>query len=189
MMPRHARHALGQFLGGGDGQGGLLEEEASEQLREFLFAVGQRLDLPLASRLGDAHGQPFLAADEPAEFQIVGQKPVGQAVAVTGELLAVRAFAALHLVEIRADVLGLDVAEGHALAGDLKSGLPQRIRFGSFVAVMPLPTISSSLRAPDDGYARWRHPGQVSCGLQREILRMGSTSPKYIADGRQRAEL
>ena len=33
--PRHARHALGQFLGGGDGQGRLLEK-GGEQLRELL---------------------------------------------------------------------------------------------------------------------------------------------------------
>ena len=118
---RHARHALGQFLGGGDGQGGLLEE-GGEQLRELLFAVGQRLELAFGVQLGDAHSQPFLAADEPAELQVVGEKPVGQGVAVTGELLAVRALPALHLVEIRADVLGLDVAERYALADDLEVG-------------------------------------------------------------------
>ena len=115
----HAGHALGEFFGGADGEGGLLKE-SGEQLSKFLFPVGQRPDFALGVHVRDAHGEPLLPADEPAELQVVGEKPVGQAVAVTDELLATGAFPALHFVEIRSDVFGLDVPERNAFAGDLK---------------------------------------------------------------------
>ena len=118
---RHAGHALGEFPGGGDSQSGLLEKRR-EQLGDLLLALGQRLELALGVQFGQPRDEPLLAADEPAELQIVGENPVWQAVAVADELLAVRAFPALHFVEIRADVLGLDVTERHAFADDLKVG-------------------------------------------------------------------
>ena len=140
---RHARHPLGQLLGGGDGQSGL-PEEGGEQFRELLFAVGQCLDLAFGVQLGNANRQPFLAADEPAELQIVGQQPVWQAVAVTDELLAAGAFAR---APSRRDSSPMSLVStwpsGTPLRVIWKSGLPQAIRLGSFVAVIPLPADSS----------------------------------------------
>ena len=118
---RHARHALGQFLGRAHGRAFLLEE-GGEQLRELPFAVGQRLDFAFGVQFGDADRQAFLPADEPTKLQVVGKNPVGQPVAVAGELLAMRPFAALHFVEVRPNVLGFDVAERNALAGYPKVG-------------------------------------------------------------------
>ena len=60
----------------------------------------------------------LLAVNVPAEFQVVGQNPVGESVAVAGELLSVGAFAPFHLLQVDPDIFGLEVPEGNFLAGE-----------------------------------------------------------------------
>src|SRR3972149_12127039 len=93
--------------------------EGVEELLEFLVAVRRGLDAAFAVQVGHPDGQTFLAGCIPAELQVVGENPVRQR-GVPFELLSIRSFAALHLVEIDADVLRLDVAYWDSLPGDVE---------------------------------------------------------------------
>ena len=97
-------------------------KKAASNCASFSSPSGNGLILPLASNSATRTVSRFSPPTNQRNCKIVGKNPVGQAVAVTGELLAVRSLAALHLVEIRANVLGLDVAKGHGLADNLKVG-------------------------------------------------------------------
>ena len=78
-------------------------------MRAFRF----RTQFAIGLRLGKARSQAQLAADIPAEFQIVGKDEIGEAVAVAFEL-----FAFLGVVERYTDVLGFDKAKRNIFAGD-----------------------------------------------------------------------
>ena len=116
--PRHARHALSEFLGGADRQRRFMIKGCKE-LIEFLVAVRCGLDAALAVKIGHPDGQALLARGIPAELQVIGEDPVRQR-RVSFELLSIRPFASLHLVEIDADVLRLDVAYRDSLPGDVE---------------------------------------------------------------------
>ena len=64
----------------------------------------------------------MLATHIPAEFQVVGQNPVRQAIAIPAKLLAVRRLATLHQVEVFTQIFGFDVTERHVASGDIEIG-------------------------------------------------------------------
>ena len=127
-------HAPRQLLGGGDGRRVAVEEVAQQRGGFGDGAVAQRQPnslspwervgvraSPAAVKLRQAGDGAALAVHVPAEFGVVGEQQVGQRFPVALELPPVdrgRAGAvavALDFVEAHADVLGLDVADGHAV--------------------------------------------------------------------------
>jgi len=120
-VAQHARepgHVAGQITGRGDSQGGL-GIERREEGGELRRAVGHGLETPLGIEIGHAQGQPLLAGGIPAEFKVIGQHPVRQG-GIAQELPTVRPLAALHLIEVDADILGLDMPDRHTIARDVE---------------------------------------------------------------------
>jgi len=120
---------LGPVPCGADGRG-LLIEEGDKQLRQIPFAIGEQLSCPWCPVRPMRTVKRF-SPPRTNETAVIGENPVGQSVAVANELLAVWPFAALHLVEIRTDVLGLDVAQRGLLVRYDEVGTPHFTRFGS----------------------------------------------------------
>ena len=109
-------HAPRQFGGiGGRGRAG--REERIQQRPHDAFAVALTHERAVPLEAPQPRLFPQFPVGVPAELTLVGQDEVGQGVAVAPQLLAL-----LLGLEVRADVLALDVADGDAVALDDEVG-------------------------------------------------------------------